>query len=95
MYTALLHTQTLQIQWLEYSPKSQALDAGVHHLILDIPGCALRPEHAAHICAIMRHLLEDPATLQAAMEAEIRSALTEKAPTRTGGDSFSHLLNLC
>ncbi len=64
----------------------QALDAGVHHTILDLPGCAFRPEHAAHICAIMRHLLEDPATLQAAMEAEIRSALNQKT-NRNGGES--------
>ena len=73
--------------WQYYNERMQmmqALDAGMHHLILDIPGCAIRPEHAAHICAIMRHLLEDPATLQAAMEAEIRSALTQKA-SRTGG----------
>lgn len=62
----------------------QALDARVHHTILDLPGCAFQPEHAAHICAIMRHLLEDPATLQAAMEAEIRSALNQKT-NRAGG----------
>lgn len=64
---------------------AQALDAGVHHAILDLPGCAFRPEHAAHICAVMRHLLEDPATLQAAMEAEIRSALNQK--TARSGDN--------
>ena len=33
----------------------------------------------------MRHLLEDPATLQAAMEAEIRSALNQK--TNRSGDN--------
>ena len=67
-----------EMQLLSLSKVLQALDAGVHHTILDLPGCAFRPEHAAHICAIMRHLLEDPATLQAAMEAEIRSALNQK-----------------
>ena len=73
----------------------QALDAGMHHLILDTPQeCAMWLEIAAHICAIMRHLLEDPATLQAAMEAEIRSALTQKA-SRTGGDLPSFFLDIC
>ena len=70
---------------LQMTDSSQALDARVHHIILALPGCAFRPEHAAHICAIMRHLLEDPATLQAAMEAEIRSALNQKT-NRSGGE---------
>ena len=38
------------------------------------------------MCAIMRHLLEDPATLQAAMEAEIRSTLAPH--TREAGTSL-------
>lgn len=47
----------------------------MHKLLLTLPARATCPELTAHMCAIMRHLLEDPATLQAAMEAEIRSTL--------------------
>lgn len=78
----------------EVLPLPQALDAKVHLTILDLPGCAFRPEHAAHICAIMRHLLEDPATLQAAMEAEIRSALNQKT-SRSGGIKQPFDVKLC
>ena len=71
----------------------QALSGKVHHLVLSLPAAALKPEHAAHMCAIMRHLLEDPATLQAAMEAEIRSTLTARGPTRNAtGTLFTSLL---
>lgn len=48
--------------------------------------------------AIFRHILEDPVTLQAAMEAEIRNTLSargQQADTREGASfaaSFSALL---
>ena len=73
---------------------AQALSGKVHHLILSLPAAALKPEHAAHMCAIMRHLLEDPATLRAAMEAEIRSTLTARSPTRNATGRFPRLPHL-
>lgn len=45
-------------------------------LILGLPAAALRPELEPAVSAIFRHLLEDPATLQAAMEAEIRNVVS-------------------
>lgn len=44
-------------------------------LVLDLPVACFLPEHEPYISAIARHILEDPATLQAAMEAEIRNTL--------------------
>jgi hypothetical protein len=61
------------------------LAAGGPRLILGLPAAALRPELEPAVSAIFRHLLEDPATLQAAMEAEIRSALASWAGGARGG----------
>ncbi len=63
----------------------QVLAAGGPRLILGLPAAALRPELEPAVSAIFRHLLEDPATLQAAMEAEIRSALAGWAGNARGG----------
>jgi len=63
----------------------QVLVAGGPRLILGLPAAALRPELEPAVSAIFRHLLEDPATLQAAMEAEIRSALAGWAGNARGG----------
>jgi E3 ubiquitin-protein ligase HUWE1 len=57
-------------------------------LILDLPASCFLPEHEPYISAIMRHILEDPATLQVAMEAEIRNTLT-KGRTGNRTDPFS------
>ena len=46
-------------------------------LILDMPLACFSPDLEPYISAIMRHILEDPITLQAAMEAEIRSTLSK------------------
>ncbi len=46
-------------------------------LILDMPLACFTPDLEPYISAIMRHILEDPITLQAAMEAEIRSTLSK------------------
>ena len=56
-------------------------------LVLDLPAACFRPELEPSISAIMRHILEDPATLQAAMEAEIRATLSkQKTPANRSGD---------
>lgn len=46
-------------------------------LILEVPLACFTPDLEPYISAIMRHILEDPVTLQAAMEAEIRSTLSK------------------
>lgn len=56
-------------------------------LILELPGACFLPEHEPYVSAIFRHILEDPVTLQAAMEAEIRNTLSargQQADTREG-----------
>ena len=55
-------------------------------LVLDLPPACFRAELEPAISALMRHILEDPATLQAAMEAEIRATLgKQKAPPGRAG----------
>lgn len=55
-------------------------------LVLDLPAACFRAELEPSISALMRHILEDPATLQAAMEAEIRATLgKQKAPPGRAG----------
>ena len=56
----------------------QALTAKVPSLILALPAYCFNAEASAHICAIFRRLIEDPATLQSAMEAEITGALMKR-----------------
>ncbi|KAK9821448.1 hypothetical protein WJX81_000342 [Elliptochloris bilobata] len=61
-------------------------------LILGLPAAALRPELEPAVSAIFRHLLEDPVTLQAAMEAEIRnvvSSCTGGARGAAGGGPYA------
>ena len=56
-------------------------------LILELPGACFLPDHEPYVSAIFRHILEDPVTLQAAMEAEIRNTLSargQQADTREG-----------
>ncbi len=53
----------------------QVLQGKGLRLVLDLPAACFLPEHEPYISAIARHILEDPATLQAAMEAEIRNTL--------------------
>ncbi len=65
---------------------SQVLAARGPRLILGLPAAALRAELEPAVSAIFRHLLEDPLTLQAAMEAEIRNVLSSWA----GGARGAH-----
>ena len=60
-------------------------------LVLDLPAGCFKPTLEPSISAIMRHILEDPATLQAAMEAEIRATLSKQKtpPNRTGASPCS------
>ena len=62
-------------------------------LVLDLPAACFQAELEPSISALMRHILEDPATLQAAMEAEIRATLgKQKAPPgRAGAALIAHL----
>ena len=52
--------------------------------MLDLPVSALAAELEPYMTALMRHILEDPATLQAAMEAEIRSTLASSRNMPSG-----------
>ena len=56
----------------------QVLAARAPKLILELPGACFLPEHEPYVSAIFRHILEDPVTLQAAMEAEIRNTLAAR-----------------
>ncbi|BDA45426.1 probable E3 ubiquitin-protein ligase HUWE1 [Coccomyxa sp. Obi] len=58
-------------------------------LILDMPLACFTPDLEPYISAIMRHILEDPITLQAAMEAEIRSTLSKGRHKPSGYPSGS------
>ena len=62
-------------------------------LVLDLPAACFQAELEPSISALMRHILEDPATLQAAMEAEIRATLgKQKAPPGSAGAALiAHL----
>ena len=65
-------------------------------LVLDLPAACFRPELEPSISAIMRHILEDPATLQAAMEAEIRATLSkQKTPANRSGPPPFPCLTIC
>ncbi len=64
-------------------------------LILELPLACFSPDLEPYISAIMRHILEDPATLQAAMEAEIRSTLSKgRVPKPSGYPSGAQCLRL-
>lgn len=64
-------------------------------LILELPLACFSPDLEPYISAIMRHILEDPATLQAAMEAEIRSTLSKgRVPKPSGYPSGAPCLRL-
>jgi E3 ubiquitin-protein ligase HUWE1 len=57
---------------------------GVEHLLRLPPSC-LFPGYESVAAAILRHVLEDGPTLQAAMEAEIRSTMSSSSVVRANG----------
>lgn len=61
--------------------------------MLDLPASCFQPEHEPYISAILRHILEDPATLQSAMEAEIRNTLTKGRPGKNNPFSRGMILS--
>lgn len=56
-----------------------ALAAHAHAALLALPPLLFRLELAPYMAAVLRHLLEDPSTLAAAIEAEVRGALAERS----------------
>ncbi|KXZ41108.1 hypothetical protein GPECTOR_790g10 [Gonium pectorale] len=59
-----------------------AASAGVPRLLLRLPSACLLPNasrHEPHMLTILRHVLEDPATLSGWMEAEIRNFFVQRA----------------
>ncbi len=57
------------------------LAKGGHRLLLSLPGACLAPTYnrqEALIGAVLRHILEDPSTLEGWMEAEIRNYMSVK-----------------
>lgn len=71
----------------------QVLSGKGPKLVLDLPTACFRAELEPAISALMRHILEDPATLQAAMEAEIRATLgKQKSPPGRAGAALSTML---
>ena len=62
----------------------QVLAAKGPKMILELPGACFLPEHEPHVSTIFRHILEDPVTLQAAMEAQIRNILSAGARPSEG-----------
>jgi len=81
---------------LEPCPCVQVLAGKGPKLVLDLPAACFQPELEPSISAIMRHILEDPATLQAAMEAEIRATLSKQKPpvSRTGAPLLPYTVAL-
>lgn len=69
----------------------QVLAGGGPRLILDLPGACFLPEHEPYVSAIFRHILEDPVTLQAAMEAEIRNTLAARGSQANAAEGDSTL----
>jgi hypothetical protein len=70
---------------LPVTPAVQVLAAGGHRLLLSLPSACLSPaisRHEGHIGATLRHLLEDPATLEGWMESEIKNIMTMKGGMR-------------
>ncbi|KAL4856977.1 E3 ubiquitin-protein ligase UPL1 [Chlorella vulgaris] len=71
----------------DHALAEKVLAARGHVQLLTLPPAAFRPELEPFMAAVFRHILEDPSTLQAAMEAEIRSTLNEKG--RSGSYAYS------
>eukprot|EP00899_Mesostigma_viride_P004970 jgi/Mesvir1/14474/Mv05181-RA.1 len=63
----------------------QFLSEGGLPVLLATAPALLQPGFQALVAAIIRHLLEDPATLQAAMETEIRQTFASQVPGGAGG----------
>lgn len=64
-----------------YSNAQQLLAANGHKLLLSLPAACLAPSinrQEGHIGSILRHLLEDPSTLEAWMESEIKNSMALK-----------------
>jgi hypothetical protein len=92
-------TQAL-LQLLEHLTKRTAnagavLAAGGHKLLLNLPAACLAPSisrQEGSIGAILRHLLEDPVTLEGWMEAEIKNSMAVKGmrdPYGTGRNTYN------
>eukprot|EP00198_Chlamydomonas_reinhardtii_P000104 XP_001689439.1 predicted protein [Chlamydomonas reinhardtii] len=65
-----------------------AASAGVPRLMLRLPWSCLLPNAARqepHMLAILRHVLEDPATLGGWMEAELRNFFAQRSRNAAGG----------
>ena len=59
-----------------------ALNRGCHRMLLSLPAACCMPSFVLiepHVCAVLRHMMEDPATLEAWMESEIRNFFANKA----------------
>lgn len=64
-----------------YCNAQQVLAAGGHKLLLSLPAACLAPtisRQEGAIGSILRHLLEDPSTLEGWMESEIKNSMTLK-----------------
>jgi len=64
-----------------YCNAQQVLTAGGHKLLLSLPAACLAPSISRQegaIGSILRHLLEDPSTLEGWMESEIKNSMTLK-----------------
>jgi hypothetical protein len=77
-----LHAEHAVLPW---TAAAQVLAAGGHRLLLSLPWACLSPaisRHEGAIGATLRHLLEDPATLEGWMESEIKNIMTVKGGMR-------------
>jgi hypothetical protein len=80
-----LCSQHQHTDWAVLPVVAQVLSAGGHRLLLSLPSACLSPaisRHEGSIGAILRHLLEDPATLEGWMEAEIKNIMAVKGAMR-------------
>ncbi|CAM9385640.1 unnamed protein product, partial [Sphacelaria rigidula] len=74
----------------DYGRANRFITAGGASALLALPGASAFEGSTALLAVVFRHLLEDPVTLQAAMETEIRAAFTRisrPAGNQQGGAS--------
>lgn len=66
------------------------LHSGAVDLLLTMPAVCLMSKNEAHISTVLKHILEDPGTLQVYMEAEIKNLLTSRNRHSLGPHHLSH-----
>jgi hypothetical protein len=59
-----------------------ALSQGCHKMLLSLPKSCYKPSFVVIeplVCTVLRHMMEDPTTLELWMESEIKNFFAQKA----------------